>query len=144
MGRDHGTAKPTALLCHGPIAIASAIPKAQEFRAALVAGRPEEARRLAEGWQYAGYRMTIFSNDEEHYAEEHYMGGSKVPFQILLDEDFKAVDHFGIRGDLAKPATYILDKEGKVRFAYVGTSTADRPSLKALLKQLDAINGSPS
>jgi putative intracellular protease/amidase len=78
----HDTAKPTALLCHGPIAIASAIPKAQEFRAALVAGKREEARRLAEGWQYAGYRMTIFSNDEEHYAEEHYMGGRKVPFYV--------------------------------------------------------------
>jgi putative intracellular protease/amidase len=26
--------------------------------------------------------MTIFSNDEEHYAEEHYLGGSKVPFYV--------------------------------------------------------------
>jgi putative intracellular protease/amidase len=78
----HSTAKPTALLCHGPIAMMAALPKAKEFRAALVAGRSEEARRLAEGWQYAGYRMTIFSNDEEHYAEEHYMGGGKVPFYV--------------------------------------------------------------
>lgn len=78
----HSTAKPTALLCHGPIAIAAAMPKAKEFRAALVAGEPEEAKKLAEGWQYAGYRMTIFSNDEEHYAEEHYMGGGKVPFYV--------------------------------------------------------------
>ena len=78
----HSTAKPTALLCHGPIAIAAAMPKAKEFRAALVAGKSEEAKRLAEGWQYAGYRMTVFSNDEEHYAEEHLMGGGKVPFYV--------------------------------------------------------------
>jgi putative intracellular protease/amidase len=78
----HSTAKPTALLCHGPIAMVAAMPKAKEFRAALVAGKPEEAKRLAEGWQYAGYRMTIFSNDEEHYAEEHYMGGGKIPFYV--------------------------------------------------------------
>ncbi|MNG24766.1 hypothetical protein D3C84_1095280 [compost metagenome] len=26
--------------------------------------------------------MTIFSNDEEHFAEENYMGGSKVPFYV--------------------------------------------------------------
>jgi putative intracellular protease/amidase len=76
----HATAKPTAFLCHGPIAIAAAMPRAKEFRAALVAGNPEEAKRLAEGWQYTGYRMTVFSNDEEHFAEEHYMGGGKVPF----------------------------------------------------------------
>jgi putative intracellular protease/amidase len=78
----HSAGKTTALLCHGPIAIAAAMPKAKEFRAALVAGKSEEARTLAEGWQYAGYRMTIFSNDEEHYAEEHYMGGGKVPFYV--------------------------------------------------------------
>jgi putative intracellular protease/amidase len=78
----HSTGKTTAFLCHGPIALAAAMPKAKEFRAALVAGTPEEAKRLAEGWQYAGYRMTIFSNDEEHYAEEHYMGGGKIPFYV--------------------------------------------------------------
>ncbi|MDB5220306.1 MAG: type 1 glutamine amidotransferase protein [Myxococcaceae bacterium] len=78
----HSTAKTTALLCHGPIAMAAAMPKAKEFRAALVAGKPEDAKRLAQGWQYAGYRMTIFSNDEEHYAEEHYMGGGKIPFYV--------------------------------------------------------------
>jgi putative intracellular protease/amidase len=78
----HSTAKTTALLCHGPVAIAAAMPKAREFRAALVAGKPEEAKRFAEGWQYAGYRMTVFSNDEEHYAEEQYLHGSKVPFYV--------------------------------------------------------------
>jgi putative intracellular protease/amidase len=78
----HSTAKTTALLCHGPIAITAAMPRAKEFRAALVAGKPEDAKRLAEGWQYAGYRMTIFSNDEEHYAEENYMRGGKVPFYV--------------------------------------------------------------
>jgi putative intracellular protease/amidase len=78
----HSKGKTTALLCHGPIAIAAAMPQAKEFRAALVAGKMEEAKRLAEGWQYAGYRMTIFSNDEEHYAEENYMGGGKVPFYV--------------------------------------------------------------
>lgn len=78
----HSTGKITALLCHGPIAIAAAIPKAKEFRAALVAGKPDEARKLAAGWQYAGYRMTVFSNDEEHWAEEHLMGGGKAPFYV--------------------------------------------------------------
>ena len=78
----HATEKTTAFLCHGPVAIAAAMPKAREFRAALVAGEPEEAKKLAEGWQYAGYRMTVFSNDEEHYAEEHLMGGGKVPFYV--------------------------------------------------------------
>jgi putative intracellular protease/amidase len=79
----HTAGKVTALLCHGPIAIAAAIPKAKEFREAMVNGDMEAAKKAAEGWQYAGYNMTIFSNDEEHYAEENYMDGSKVPFYVF-------------------------------------------------------------
>jgi peroxiredoxin len=63
-----------------------------------------------------------------------------VPFRVLLDPDFAAVDKLGIRGQLAKPSTYILDKQGQVRFAYVGASLSDRPSLKAMLAQLDQLN----
>ncbi len=61
-----------------------------------------------------------------------------VPFPILLDVELKAVDRLGIRKDLSKPATYILDPEGQVRFAYVGARLDDRPSIDAILKQLDA------
>lgn len=64
----------------------------------------------------------------------------KIPFPIVLDVELKAVDQLGIRKDLSKPATYILDKQGQTRFAYVGESLADRPSVKALLEQLDALN----
>jgi peroxiredoxin len=60
-----------------------------------------------------------------------------MPFPVLLDADFKAVDQLGIRGDLAKPSTYILNKDGDVVFAYVGSTLTDRPSLKSIFSQLD-------
>jgi len=41
----HDRAKPTALVCHGPIALLSA--------------------KVGDGWPYRGYRMTIFSDSEE-------------------------------------------------------------------------------
>lgn len=63
-----------------------------------------------------------------------------VPFPLLLDVELKAVDTLGIRRDLSKPATYIFDKQGELRFAYVGSSLADRPSIKALLEQLGQLN----
>lgn len=69
----HERAKPTALLCHGPIAVAAAMPQAREFRAALVAGDAARAAELAKGWPYAGYRMTVFSNTEEKVVEEHIL-----------------------------------------------------------------------
>jgi putative intracellular protease/amidase len=78
----HANGKLTVLLCHGPVAVAAALPKAKEFRVALARGDQEQARKLAEGWQYAGYRMTVFSNDEEHWVEDTYMGGRKVPFYV--------------------------------------------------------------
>ncbi len=61
------------------------------------------------------------------------------PFPFVLDVGLKAVDILGIRKDLSKPATFILDSEGAVRFAYVGESLADRPSVKAILGQLDQL-----
>jgi putative intracellular protease/amidase len=48
----------------------------------LTSGDEEAARKLAESWVYSGYRMTIFSNDEEHWVEDTYMGGRKVPFCV--------------------------------------------------------------
>lgn len=66
----HARAKPTALLCHGPMAIVSAMPQARAFRAALIDGDTARAVALADGWQYAGYRMTVFSATEEKVAED--------------------------------------------------------------------------
>src|SRR5215468_1353643 len=65
----HQHSKPTALLCHGPIALVSVMPRAREFRAALIAGDQKKAKEWAKGWQYAGYKMTIFSASEEKWVE---------------------------------------------------------------------------
>jgi putative intracellular protease/amidase len=66
----HERKKPTAMLCHGPIATTSAMPLAKEFRAALVRADTARARACASGWVYAGYQMTIFSNPEERWLED--------------------------------------------------------------------------
>jgi peroxiredoxin len=70
---------------------------------------------------------------------KHKARQDEVPFPLVLDEDFRAVDALGIRGDLARPATYIFDKQGELRFAYVGQQKSDRPSIKAMLDQLELI-----
>ena len=62
-----------------------------------------------------------------------------VPFPILLDVELQAVDLLGIRKDLSKPATYIIDPSGKVTFAYVGARLDDRPSIKAMFGELDKL-----
>jgi putative intracellular protease/amidase len=78
----HETAKPTGLLCHGPIAAIAAMPQSGTFRQAMVDRDKVGARAAAQGWSYAGYNMTIFSNAEEYYVEENFLDGSKVPFYV--------------------------------------------------------------
>ncbi|MEM9351892.1 MAG: redoxin domain-containing protein [Planctomycetota bacterium] len=65
----------------------------------------------------------------------------EVPFPILLDDGLDAVNFLNIGAALALPSTYILDKSGGVRFAYVGESPNDRPSVRAMLAELDQVNG---
>jgi putative intracellular protease/amidase len=69
----HDRKKPTAFLCHGPMASVAAMPQAAAFRAALIAGDTAKARELARGWQYAGYRMTVFSATEEKVIEDNIL-----------------------------------------------------------------------
>ena len=71
----HAKGKPTALLCHGPIALISSVPDAKTFHAAIEAGDVARAKAAAAGWIYAGYEMTIFSNDEEKIAEVQLLHG---------------------------------------------------------------------
>ncbi|MBO9711640.1 DJ-1/PfpI family protein [Sphingomonas sp.] len=83
----HAKAKPTAMLCHGPISSVAAMPYAREFRAALIAGDTEKAREWAKGWQYAGYRMTVFSATEEKWIQDNILHGElyfDMPFALNL------------------------------------------------------------
>jgi len=42
--------------------------------------------------------------------------------------------------NIAKPSTFIIDKDGIIRWKYVG-STGDRPSPQIVLQELKAIEG---
>lgn len=65
---------------------------------------------------------------------------ASIPFPLLFDEDMKAVDRLGIRWQLARPSTFILDRDGNLKFAYIGKDIADRPSINAMLRQLDKLS----
>lgn len=66
----HETGKTTALLCHGPIALAAAVTDSPAFRLAMVKGDNAKAQELAKGWIYDGYNMTVYSTAEEKGVEE--------------------------------------------------------------------------
>ena len=107
------------------------------------------ARRFDELDPYNAQLVVVFPTETEEEAvkldelSKRIKGGDipneKIPYPILLDINLTGVDQLGIRSDLAKPSTYIIDREGRVRFAYVGESIADRPTVDSVLNQLDRL-----
>ncbi len=75
----HDTARPTGIICHGPIVLLSALPDPQAFVASMIAN-DGKANSLAAGWPYAGYRATIFSTGEEQALEGPAGLGGNVQF----------------------------------------------------------------
>jgi peroxiredoxin len=98
----------------------------------LTANRHEFDRRGAEV-------LVLFPGPADRVDEFTRAARLRAPggFRLLLDRDLRACDRLGIRADLAKPSTYVLDTRGRVTYAYVGETSTDRPSVKAVLAQLD-------
>ena len=61
----HQAGKPTAAICHGPIALLSAQQDPVGYQTALARGE----KPAANDWLYKGYKMTIFSDPEEQVFE---------------------------------------------------------------------------
>lgn len=61
----HQAGKPTAAICHGPIALLSAQRDPAGYQSALARGE----KPTANDWLYKGYKMTIFSDPEEQVFE---------------------------------------------------------------------------
>lgn len=108
------------------------------------------ARRFDELDPYNAQLVVIFPTETEEDTPQlaeltkRIKGGDipndDIPYPILLDINLTSVDQLGIRSELAKPSTYIIDREGRVRFAYVGDSIADRPTVDSVLRQLSQLN----
>ncbi|WP_380787048.1 type 1 glutamine amidotransferase domain-containing protein [Sphingomonas sp. R86521] len=126
----HEAAKPTALLCHGPVALAAALPRARDFRAALVAGDAAAAADLAQGWAYAGYRTTVFSTSEEKWAEDNFFN-AELPF--YMPDALRLAGAEVTTGAVDWAPNVVVDRE-----LITGQNMAsDHPLAAALIEALD-------
>lgn len=126
----HAAAKPTALLCHGPVVIAAALADAPAFRAALIEGDDAKASSLSKDWIYAGYRMTVFSGSEEKVAEQHLLKG-----ELFFDMP-KALRLAG--GDVSVTAENFASNVVVDRELITGQNPgSDHALAKALIEALD-------
>lgn len=63
------------------------------------------------------------------------------PFPILYNPDASVIKDYGVfAGKLATPSTFIIDKNGVIRWKYIG-GTYDRPPAKTVIQQLEDIRG---
>jgi hypothetical protein len=67
------------------------------------------------------------------------LGGKPTAIPVALDAGLTLVRGLEIGGNLSLPATFILGPDGAVRWSYIGTSIADRPSIEDLDRALAGI-----
>jgi peroxiredoxin len=73
--------------------------------------------------------------------------GIFIEFPLLSDPDHLVIDRYGLfnvddpRGrEIAHPATYVIDREGVVRYAFVEEDHRVRPENEVILEALAALH----
>jgi putative intracellular protease/amidase len=74
----HSLNKLTALICHGPVSLISALDNPSQFVQALRQGDQAMARQLSDAWIYKGCEMTVFSDAEDANAEAKKFHGKML------------------------------------------------------------------
>lgn len=60
-----------------------------------------------------------------------------VRFLLISDEKRQIIKLFGVlhpKEDISRPATFIIDKRGYIRYRHIGKDFTDRPPLKRLIQ----------
>ena len=69
-----------------------------------------------------------------------------LPFLVVSDAGLTAINAFGVLHDdepdgrlIARPSVFLIDRNGTLRFAYVGEHAQDRPATGLLLLALESM-----
>jgi len=74
---------------------------------------------------------------------QRYFQANDIPFPCLPDPDREVFRKFDVKSAMIslgqRPGLFIVDKEGVVRYAYLGWQQWEIPSVDETLAQLDAL-----
>ena len=88
--------------------------------------------------------VLAISTDDLSWAQ-YIVDDVGVPFPVLYDPTAEVVKQYGVYnllGDrLATPSTFVIDKEGVIRWKFVGKRINARPSVWTVLDQLRGLGG---
>ncbi len=75
------------------------------------------------------------------FKPEQYLEKNHISFPFLLDEDRRVTKQYGVYHrigkdafNIARPATFVIGRDGVVRYLYVGNDQHDRADLRAVLQ----------
>ena len=72
-----------------------------------------------------------------------YFQRHDIPFPCLADPDRLVYRHYDVKSAMAslgqRPGLFIVDREGVVRYAYLGWQQWEIPSVEETLRELDAL-----
>lgn len=90
-------------------------------------------------FQRHGAAILAVSN-EDHKRGAKLKQELELPFLLLADTERRVIQEYGVfhhnepKGrPISRPATFVLDEEGVIRYRYVGDSPPDRPAAEAIL-----------
>ena len=82
------------------------------------------------------------------FKPEQYLAKHPISFPFLLDEDRAVTKAYGIYHrlshdaiNIARPATFIVDRKGVLRFIYVSSHQKDRAEVRLVLENLKTARG---
>ena len=67
-----------------------------------------------------------------------------LPFSLLADVEGEVIRRYGIwdeKGEISRPAIFVIDRAATVRYAYVGKDFADRPGDQQVYDAMNAAKG---
>lgn len=88
--------------------------------------------------------IMVYPGPEANLASkaEEFLKDTKLPkgFHLLIDPDYAFTNDWHLRWDApqetAYPSTFVVDKDGKIRFAKISKSHGDRAAVEDVIKSL--------
>ncbi len=92
-------------------------------------------QRLYEKFRDRGLTVVAINQWEDPDLVFEFVGRLSLEptFPILFDRESRVAEQYGVKG---LPTTYLIDREGNIRFQAIGGREFDHPEVEALIEQL--------
>jgi peroxiredoxin len=82
-------------------------------------------------------------------AVRRYIEETGLPFNILVDESRDVLKAYGVwhrigldAWNIARPALFVVDRSGAIRYSFIGESQDEFPSHEEILREIDRLQES--